>query len=970
MHKDRIAIIGIGCRFPGGVNDAESFWKLLVERRDAVCDVPADRWNVERYYDREPAIPGKTFVKRCGFLDQIDKFDPQFFGISPREAPYVDPQHRLLLETSWEAIENAGIVLDFEKGSDIAVFVGISHNDYQGIQSTAFDHFGITPHTATGSAHSIAANRISYCLNLHGPSVAMDTACSSALTAIHTACEHIWAGRGDTALAGSVTVMITPGGFIGFSQASMLSPDGRCAAFDATANGFVRGEGAGMVLLKRLSQAIADGDPVRGVIVGTAVNQDGHTNGISLPSTEAQTRLVLDACKDAGVSPAQIGFVEAHGTGTAVGDPIEAHALAEALCEQRSTPLPIGSVKTNVGHLETAAGIAGLLKAMLVLQHREIPGSLHFTSPNPHVILTEPPSVPHADHAEIWIERACPIMLSARSEDALRGYAMKLASWLSERVNLNGDSPVLPDLTYTLGNRRNHHPHRLTLVARSIPELIEELDAFAIKQDSVKIRTSFTPRPESAPRVAFIMSGQGPQWWGMGRELMQHEPVFRNVIEQCDTALRGVATFSLLEELGRSEETSQLHRTEIAQPAIFAMQVGLAELWKSWGVHPSAVLGHSVSEIAAACVAGLFSLEQGARITALRARFMEGCARGEGRMLAVGLGEEEAQALIDKHDQTISIAAFNGPRSLTLAGPRHSIEAMFAELETQGVFARLVRVDHPFHHAMMQPAADALENALIDLAPQPEIVPLFSTITGNRLNGDAGDAAHWARGIRQPVQFAPAINAIADFGVDIWLELGAHPALAHSIAECLASRGGSKPIVISSLRREREHDSLVEAAMDLHRVGVALAFKAMTPSRRLLPLPAYAWDRSRWWNEAPDWRESRLGSGGRGMLDMRLPRATPTWTGRLDSRHMAFLKDHKVENHVIFPAAGFVDLVIEAGTQLFEGRPFVVEEFEIRKPLILPEPATGIHIEVSYEPHERTFAIQSRFDQGTSWSLH
>ena len=847
MHKDRIAIIGIGCRFPGGVNDAESFWKLLMERRDAVSDVPADRWNVERYYDREPAIPGKTFVKRGGFLDQIDKFDPQFFGISPREAPYVDPQHRLLLETSWEAIENAGIVLDFEKGSDIAVFVGISHNDYQGIQSTAFDHFGITPHTATGSAHSIAANRISYCLNLRGPSVAMDTACSSALTAIHTACEHIWAGRGDTALAGSVTVMITPGGFIGFSQASMLSPDGRCAAFDATANGFVRGEGAGMVLLKRLSQAIADGDPVRGVIVGTAVNQDGHTNGISLPSTEAQTRLVQDACKDAGVSPAQIGFVEAHGTGTAVGDPIEAHALAEALCEQRSTPLPIGSVKTNVGHLETAAGIAGLLKAMLVLQHREIPGSLHFSSPNPHidfdklklrvptdtepfpetngerlagvnsfgfgganahVILTEPPSIPHADHAEIWIERAWPIMLSARSEDALRGYAMKLASWLTERVDLNGDSPVLPDLTYTLGKRRNHHPHRLTLVARSMPELIEELDAFAIKEDSVKVRTSFTPRPESAPRVAFIMSGQGPQWWGMGRELMQHEPVFRHVIEQCDAALRGVATFSLLEELGRSEETSQLHRTEIAQPAIFAMQVGLAELWKSWGVHPSAVLGHSVSEIAAACVAGLFSLEQGARITALRARFMEGCARGEGRMLAVGLGEEEAQALIDKHDQTISIAAFNGPRSLTLAGPRHSIEAMFAELETQGVFARLVRVDHPFHHAMMQPAADALENALVDLAPQPETIPLFSTITGNRLNGNAGDAAHWARGIRQPVQFAPAINAIADFGVDIWLELGAHPALAHSIAECLASRGGSKPIVISSVRREREHDSV------------------------------------------------------------------------------------------------------------------------------------------------------------------
>ena len=367
MPKDRIAIIGVGCRFPGGVSDAESFWKLLVEGRDAVTEVPADRWNVERYYDPEPGIAGKTCAKRGGFLDAIDQFDPQFFGISPREAPYVDPQHRLMLETAWEAIEDAGLVLDFEKGSDIAVYVGISHNDYQGIQSTAHDHFSITPHSPTGSAHSIAANRISYCLNLTGPSVAMDTACSSALTAVHAACEHIWSGRGETALAGGVTVMISPGGFIGFSQASMLSPEGRCAAFDASASGFVRGEGAGMVLLKKLSRALADGDPIQGVIVGTALNQDGHTNGISLPSTEAQARLVREACRDAGVVPAQIRFVEAHGTGTAVGDPIEAHALSRALCETRApeAPLLIGSCKTNVGHLETAAGVAGLVKAMI-----------------------------------------------------------------------------------------------------------------------------------------------------------------------------------------------------------------------------------------------------------------------------------------------------------------------------------------------------------------------------------------------------------------------------------------------------------------------------------------------------------------------------------------------------------------------------------------------------------------------------
>ena len=352
MHKEGIAIIGIGCRFPGGVNDTESFGSSL-EGREAVCEVPPDRWNVERFYDPEPGVLSKSIARRGGFIDGIDQFDPQFFGISPREAPYVDPQHRLVLETAWEAIEDAGIVLDLERGTDLAVFMGISHNDYQVIQGTPWDSSGISPHSPTGTAHSIAANRISYCFNLRGPSIALDTACSSALTAVHLACEHIWSGHGDIALAGGVTVMITHGGFIGFSQASMLSPDGHCKAFDASANGFVRGEGAGAVVLKRLSRAIEDGDSIHAVIIGSAMNQDGHTNGISLPSAEAQARLVRDACADAGIDPSQIGFVEAHGTGTAVGDPIEAHALAEALCANRSAdaPLPIGSVKTNLGHL-------------------------------------------------------------------------------------------------------------------------------------------------------------------------------------------------------------------------------------------------------------------------------------------------------------------------------------------------------------------------------------------------------------------------------------------------------------------------------------------------------------------------------------------------------------------------------------------------------------------------------------------
>jgi len=1010
MQKERIAIIGVGCRFPGGVNDLDSLWKLLVEGREGVVDVPADRWNVERYYDAESGVAGKSIAKRGGFITDIDQFDPQFFGISPREAPYVDPQHRLLLETAWEAIEDAGIVLDLEHGTDLGVFVGISHNDYQGIQSTPFDHFTISPHTPTGSAHSIAANRISYCLNLRGPSVAMDTACSSALTAVHAACEHIWAGRGDAALAGGVTVMISPGGFIGFSQAAMLSPEGRCAAFDASASGFVRGEGAGVVLLKRLSQAIADGDPIQGVILGTSINQDGHTNGIMLPSPEAQARLVKDACRDAGIVPESIGFVEAHGTGTAVGDPIEATALAEALCGKRPTdsPLPIGSIKTNLGHLETAAGVAGLLKAMLVLKYGQIPPSLHFETPNPHidfeklklrvptklepfpnhtaeriagvnsfgfgganahVILAAPPPHQSTKPSTIPASRPWPVMLSARSEKSLRASAANLSAWVKEHANANGSSPVLPDLTYTLGVRRNHHPHRLTLLASNWTELAVELDAFAQNEETVKVRAGFAPRREESPRIAFIMSGQGPQWWGMGRELMQREPIFREAIERCDAALQPWARFSLSEELSRTEETSQMHRTEIGQPAIFAMQVALAELWKSWGVEPFAVVGHSVGEIAAACVAGIFSLEESARIIALRARLMEECGRGEGTMLAVGLPEEEAVTLIARHDRTVTVSAINGPRSITLSGPRISLQAIAAELEERGVFARLVKVDHPFHHPLMQPAAEALETALADLKPQPEKIPFFSTVTGGRVSGESCDAAYWACGIRQAVLFASAVGALADFGADLWLELNAHPTLAHSTLECLTARGSKVPVV-SSVRRERELESILEAAMDLHRSGVPLDFCSMTPSRHRLPLPAYAWEKARWWNEATDARDGRLAPGGRGLFDIKLPGATPTWIVRLDARHMAFLKDHKVENHLIFPAAAFVEMALEAGVQLFEGRPFVIEDFEIRKPLILPDPPSGVHLEFSYSPNERTFSIQSRFEQSVSWSLH
>ncbi|MEX1044689.1 MAG: SDR family NAD(P)-dependent oxidoreductase [Chthoniobacterales bacterium] len=1001
----------MGCRFPGGLNNPEDFWNFLLEGREAVSEIPADRWNIARFHDTEAGLPGKSIAKRGGFINGIDQFDPQFFGISPREAPSIDPQQRLLLETAWEAMEDAGLVLDLGNGTDIGVFVGVSHNDYQSIQGGGGDRSRICAHTPTGHAHSIAANRISYCFNLTGPSIAMDTACSAALTAVHIACEQLAAGHCPVAMAGGVTVMITPEGFIGFSRASMLSPEGRCKAFDASADGFVRGEGAGMVVLKPLARALADGDPVYAVIRATATNQDGHTNGISLPGQKAQARLVKKACVIAGIDPSDIGYVEAHGTGTAVGDPIEAHALAEALCQERPAghPLVIGSVKTNLGHLETAAGVAGLMKAALVANRGKIPPSLNFKEPSPHidfeacrlrvpvatedfpgdgkkprtigvnsfgfgganahVILSEPPARPESSAVVVEDNRAWPFVLSARSEESLKASAANLASWIEAKLRANGVSSLLPDLVHTLGARRNHHSYRLTGAPKSDRQLADALREFAQEGASPELKTSFTPAPEHAPRIGFVMSGQGPQWWGMGRELMRTEPVFRAAMERCAAAMAPHARFSLFEELMRDESETRLGQTEFAQPAIFAMQIALAELWKSRGIEPSCIVGHSVGEVAAACLAGIFTLEEAAEIIVIRAQSMQDCTHGEGAMLAVGLSPAEAGELIARHDPEVSIAAFNGPKSLTMSGRKTSLEIMAAELETAGIFARFVRVSHPFHHAMMQPAADAVEKRLAHLQPRAETVPFFCTVTGERCRGEDCVASYWARGIRQPVRFVEAVGSMAEHGVDIWLELSAHPALAISIQECLAGNGG-KTQVVSSTRREREQEALVEAANDLHRLGVELRFEAMTPSRRLLKLPTYPWNKARWWSESGEAQHGRLHPGGRGLLDAKLLRSVPTWTCRLDERHLAYLRDHRVDKHIVFPAAGFIEMALEAGRELFEGRPFAVEEFEIRKPLIVPEAVEDLVMELTYDPVERTFNIQSRFEPSPNWSVH
>src|SRR6185437_13060294 len=735
--NEPIALIGIGCRLPGEANGPDAFWQVLANGVDAITEVSPERWNKKTFYDPEIGKPGKSHACWGGFIKDIDQFDPHFFGISPREAARMDPQQRLLLEASWEALEDGGQVLERLAGSNTAVFVGISTWDYSFMQVDFRDRGVMDTYTNTGGSLSIAANRISYCFDFRGPSAAVDTACSSALVAVHLACRSIWEEKCTLALAGGVNALLLPDWYVGFSRLGMLSPSGRCRAFDAGANGFVRGEGVGMVVLKPLSRALADGDRIYAVIRGTVLNQDGRTPGMTVPRQEAQEALLRQAYQQAGISPTQVQYIEAHGTGTLAGVPIEAQALGHVLAANRPADRPcvIGSVKTNIGHLEAGSGIAGLIKAALALHHRRIPGNLHFDQPNPaidfeqlrlrvplrcepwpehdgpatagvnsfgyggtnaHVVLQEAPTEANGRCHPAGASRLggtsyqpadagrSPILLplSARSAEALRAAAGVWRQFLAD----GPEDLSLHDLAANAALRRSHHDHRLALVAHSREELAEHLAAFAAGQPAPGASAERATAGQR-PRLAFVCSGQGPQWWAMGRPLLEQEPIFRAVIQRCDEIVRRLGSWSLLDELNADEAHSRMAVTAISQPAIFALQVALAALWRSWGVYPEAVMGHSVGEVAAAHLAGVFSLEDAVRVIYQRGRCME-LAPSRGRMIAAGITPEEAMRLIAPYGERVSLAAVNSPASVTLSGDAIPLEEIASVLEQRQVFCR------------------------------------------------------------------------------------------------------------------------------------------------------------------------------------------------------------------------------------------------------------------------------------------
>jgi acyl transferase domain-containing protein/NADPH:quinone reductase-like Zn-dependent oxidoreductase/SAM-dependent methyltransferase/aryl carrier-like protein len=997
--REPIAIVGIGCRFPGGADSPSAFWKLLCEGVNAIRTIPPDRWNFKRFFHADPGTPGKTNARWGGFIDDIDRFDAAYFGISPREASLMDPQQRLLLEVTANALEDGGLPMERIAGTRTSVFIGISSFDYAGIQQGRGQLRSIDAHSNTGGALSIAANRISYFFDLLGPSLALDTACSSSLVAVHLACQSLWREESSMAVAGGVNVLIRPEPFIGFSRLSMLSPDGRCRAFDAGANGFVRSEGAGMVVLKPLFQALENRDGIYALILGTASNQDGRTSSLTVPSERAQEELVREACRQAGVAPAAIQYVEAHGTGTLVGDPIEARALGRALGEgrPRGSFCAIGSVKTNIGHLEPAAGIAGLIKLALSLKHGTIPPNLHFSEPNPnidfeglklrvqtetgswsrqnppalagvnsfgfgganaHAILQEPPRQVSPDTAEASDDScgACMVPLTARSPEALQATARSYLEFLG------GDGPgsevPLRDVLWTAGLRRSHHEHRTAMVVCSKAELLENLQAVVAGESRPAIVTARAVA-QKRPKLAFVCSGQGPQWWGMGRELLGNEPFFREAIERCDFFVRELGGWSLLDELTRDESSSRLDETAIAQPAIFAIQVALARLWKHWGVEPDAVVGHSVGEVAAAHIAGALSFEDALAVILHRGRCMD-YASAQGKMLAVGVSEGEAAERIRGFEDRISLAAINGPSSVSLSGEPQALTRIAERLLAEGVFHRFLKVNYAFHSRMMDPTRQPLLEAIAPIIPGPTRLPMYSTVTGKSVEGEELDPEYWWRNVREPVRFKTALEALLEEGYDAFLELSPHPVLSSAVLEC-GQKLKKKIVALPTLRRgERERAALLKSLASLYTLGRPVEWSSLCPPEgRLARLPHYAWRRERYWSESEESRRYRLGEADHPLLGHRVSVAAPTWETEVDLRVLRYLSHHRLHGHVVLPATAFLEMALTAAKELWGPGPTVVEEVQFHKACFLSEELPTV-LNFAVDPDASTFNVVSK----------
>ncbi|MFH8371866.1 beta-ketoacyl synthase N-terminal-like domain-containing protein, partial [Streptomyces sp. NPDC018031] len=991
---DPIAIVAMSCRFPGGVRTPEDLWQLLTDGTDAITGLPTDRgWDLEGLYDPDPDAAGRSYTRNGGFLHDAGDFDPGFFGISPREALAMDPQQRLLLETGWEAFERAGIDPAALRGSQTGVFVGAAPQGYSTGPHQGTD--GVEGYLLTGDALSVTSGRLAYVFGLEGPAVAVDTACSSSLVALHLAVQALRQGECSLALAGGATIMSTPSTFIGFSRQRGLAPDGRCKPFAASADGFGPAEGVGVLLLERLSDARRNGHRVLAVVRGTAINQDGASNGLTAPNGPSQQRVIRRALENAGLAAGQVDVVEAHGTGTKLGDPIEAQALLATYGQDRpeDRPLWLGSLKSNIGHTQAAAGVAGVIKMVLAMRYGTLPRTLHADEPSPHVdwstgtlrLLTEAVAWPEREeprragissfgmsgtNAHAVLEQAppspeeppngvaghsappaattgvLPWLLSAKTGPALRAQAGRLLAHLTRdpagtAAQPGTDRDTDSDIGFSLAASRAAFDHRAVILAEDRAGYLERLHALAEGQTTPGLVQGVV-EPGIGDRPVFVFPGQGSQWVGMAAGLLDASPVFAERVHECAVALSEFTDWSLVDVLRGVPGAASLERVDVVQPALWAVMVSLAELWRSYGVVPAAVIGHSQGEIAAAAVAGALSLEDAARVVALRSRALLALS-GLGGMVSVSLSQSEVAERLERWEGRISVAAVNGPSSVVVSGDPEALEELLVECEGEGVRARRVPVDYASHSAHVERIEEEVTGALAGITPRSSDVPFYSTVTAGVIDTSVMDAGYWYRNLRQTVRFDETVRLLLAEGHQMFVEASAHPVLTMGI-EQTAEDADVPAAAIGTLRRDeggpqRFLTSLAEAYGSGAPVNWHTVFDG-TGARRV-ELPTYAFQRERFWLEPTvatgDVASAGLGAAGHPLLGAAV--ALPDsggylFTGRLSLRSHGWLADHAVLGRVLLPGTAFVELALRAGDAVGCDR---VEELTLEAPLVLPE---------------------------------
>lgn len=995
---DPIAIVGMACRFPGA-DSLEAFWRVCWDGVDTITEVPSERWDVDAIYDPTSSTPGKTYCRWGGFLSGLDQFDAEFFGISPREAKHLDPRQRLILELAWEAFEDAGIPPLSLAGSRTGVIIATLTDDYGRLVFA--DPMAVEANSGSGTAHSVVSNRLSYFLDLRGPSVAIDTACSGSLVAIHLGCQALRDREAALMVVGGVNVILCPDSTLFFSRADVLSHDGRCKTFDASADGFVRSEGAGVIVLKPLSRAIHDRDRIYAVIRGSAINQDGRTSGIMAPNGIAQVDLLREAYRCANVSPKDIQYIEAHGTGTQLGDPIEVDAIAKVLAEGRGqgSYCAVGSVKTNIGHTESAAGVAGIIKTALAIHRRALPASIHYRNPNPligfdelplrvqatsgswpddkrrllagvsgfgfggtnaHVVLEEPPTAPGKSSSSDGRHASVMVPVSAHSKTALRQLAGDLAKTLS------CPATRLEDVAYTAGVRRSHLRYRLAIPATTPEEAAKALEAFA--RNEQPIGSAEGVRPPQPGKLALVFSGHGSHWVGMGLGLWK-EHAFRESLQACDSLTRDLAGISISEEVGRSAGQSRLDDPNFTSLAIFAMQVALANLWRALGVIPDLVIGQSVGEVAAAYIADALELEDAIRVVVHRGRLMKR-AQGQGRTAQIHLGVADVADLIARDgDGRVFISGTSSPKCTVVAGEPKAIFDLVGMLRKRGILAtELPGVEIAFHSPQMDPLANDLVSSLHSVEPHEASIPFVSSTEGSVVSGMALDAKYWGGNLRRPFLLSRAVEAAVNLGATYFLEVSPHTMLSYVLTENLtAMKSGG--LVLGSMRRDGDaRRDIIDTLARLYAGGYDIALEPLLHNPQFVSLPSYPWQREKFWIDTPRVTKARAAQNEsrhhplmQGPIVLSAPPHMKVWELACSALLPRYLTEHRVFEEVVFPGAGYVEMALAAAREEFgPAHNVVVEGIMFRKRLALREGGDNIQLVLTPDAEGgRTFQVWS-----------